>query len=189
MPFYCEIDEDNFSYQFKSTIDRNQARNTMSEWLHIIMGLLKEIWELYQDIIEKTGKISGQERSQLVDKLDELFNSLLVLQRTMHENIPPQLVRSLELKPRISVIFNLNNFSSHGTLKEQDMHSITGFDAAYNEKLIPGIKELLLKYKRLAETGQSSTVADFQSVFNVFDEIFYQLLILRYNLVNCVIDR
>lgn len=188
MPFFCEIDAENQTYEFKTIVSSELIQRNMAEWLREIVEMLRSVRETYQDIVRKDGRILGQERNFLVEHLDHLFTALLVLQRTMHENIPAGINKALELRPRVSVLFTLNNFSSQGSIREADLYSLGNFGEAFINRILPGIQKLLHLYRVMIEPGYQSRVVDFQEIFQVFDEMFYQLLILRFNLVNCVID-
>ncbi len=189
MPFFCEIDARNQTFELKTNMEADQERQTMADWLREIVELLRSIRENYDQAMKKDGRILGLVRNHLVEGMDRLFTGLLVLQRTMHENIPTGLNRSLELKPRVPVLFTLNSFSSQGVIRQKDLSSIDSFEQSFVQHIVPGVKNILERYRNMISPERENRVVDFQEIFKVFDEIFYQLLVLRHNVVDCVIDR
>jgi len=75
-----------------------------------------------------------------------------------------------------------------GTLNSNDISGIVSFNEGYEGMILKKIKDLLLKYKYTLDSEEPS-FDKYMDLYSIFDEIFYNTIIMRYGIENLLIDK
>jgi hypothetical protein len=90
---------------------------------------------------------------------------------------------------KVRITSEINKFVSKGKIARDDLLGVDNFNKTYNETIMANIKNLLLHFKNAGSGEHMTTLSFYRDMFTVFDDIFYNCLIMRYNIINCRIDR
>ena len=79
---------------------------------------------------------------------------------------------------------------SRGRIREEDIAKIKNFLKGYELLIMSKIRELLLNFKHLmnSEKDKKEAIKWFEELYETIDSLLYNLLVIRYNLQNCLID-
>jgi hypothetical protein len=143
--------------------------------------------KIYTTIIDKDGRISGQKRPQLVEALDTLFIYLVVLRDKLLGNYAPLSQTRSADQVKVPLQKKFNKHVAAGSINQEDLLKITNFAGSFDSRILSKLKELLTKYNELVKAGDKEN--SFNALASAFDELFYNLLLIRNNLENVSFDR
>jgi hypothetical protein len=187
MPLFFNIDN-RMRFTVQVMLGNDLDSQSLSQIIMRITTISKKIKQLYTGFMSKEGKIHGQERVQLVEGLDDLFYVLLVLRKKLTDRTPPDDLPINETGRRVIVDMKINKFIAKGILNDNDLSSIVNFNKGYEDLILKEIKELLLKYKLTLES-EKTAFDKYMDLYNKFDEIFYNTVLIRYGIENLIIDK
>jgi hypothetical protein len=188
MPIFFEVDT-KLNFNIELMIDPLLKEMDLSQLFKNTITIATKIQKQYDVFMKKEGKILGQERTQLIEDLDSLFCFLVILHDRLKKNISIEDIYSNKVNYRVPIYVKFNKFVSQGKLRNDDLFSIENFSRGYEVLILNKIKELLLYYKNTrSTTGNNKSLEGFEELYRTFDEIFYNLIVMRYNLQNCLVD-
>jgi hypothetical protein len=187
MPLFFEIDT-RLRFTVEVILGTDTLAKSLSEIIAGVTNVSKNIKQLYAGFISKEGRIHGQGRVQLVEGLDELFGVLLLLRENLKDRTAGENGINNPLQSRVSVDTRINKFVVKGVLNQDDISGIVSFNKGYDAYILKKIQNLLLLYKNTVNS-EKLTVAGYRDIYDAFDEIFYNTLLLRYGVVNLLIDK
>jgi hypothetical protein len=187
MPLFFTIDN-RMHFTVEVMLGNDLDSQSLSQIIMRITTISKKIKQLYTGFISKEGKIHGQERVQLVEGLDDLFYALLVLRKKLSDRTPSDDLPINEPGRRVIVDMKINKFIAKGILNGNDLSAIVNFNNGYEGLILKEIKELLLKYKHTLES-EKTAFDKYIDLYNKFDEIFYNTILIRYGIENLLIDK
>ena len=89
---------------------------------------------------------------------------------------------------RVTIDTKINKFILKGTLSTKDLTSLVNFNTGYNVLILKLIKDLLLKYKNTVDS-EEKLLEEYKGLYNAFDEIFNNTILIRYALENLLLDK
>jgi len=188
MPLFCEMDKDlNFRVEILS--DSEILRHDLTGLFRNTIGYASKIGAQYDSFITRDGKILGQERIQLLESLDNLFIYLVMLQvrlESVHGAERTKAESNYGFK--ISIEKRSNKLTASGKIVQEDLYGIKTFSAGFATLILGKIKKLLIMYKNSIQ-GDEIREHGFGEIYSMIDDIFYNIIAVRYNLENCLIDR
>jgi len=187
MPFFCEID-DELNFTIEIIIDPDFLNANVADLFKKAITLSTNINNQYAGFIAREGRIRGQERTQLIEALDNLFILLVMLRLKFMDVLSPPVMREEDLLYKVPLSRKLNKLVATGKLNEKELFGIKNFNEGYEKLILNKIKKLLINYKNIINS-QSSSSDDSEEMFLTFDDIFYNSIIIRYNLENLLLDR
>jgi phosphoribosyl-ATP pyrophosphohydrolase len=186
VPFFLEVDDQyNFSLQIMHDSETVQLSPALLFKKAISSAI--SIKKIFENILEKEGKISGQKRSLLVESIDTLFTYLVLLK---HKLLPNDTRKdALQSSDGVRVPFRrkFNKFLASGKIEREDLQKIKNFQQAFDTRILAKLKDLLQKYNEAARN--TTGAANNDDLFSAFDEIFYQSILIRYSVENLMLDR
>ena len=187
MPFFCEIDV-NLHFKIEVRLDSDVSEQELSQLLKNTIVIATNIKKQYDLFMAEEGKILGQERIRLVESLDNLFTFLVLMRIHLGKNLSmdPVIIKQLDIKVPIAV--KHNKFSIQGKLRREDLYGMQNFTKGFTIPIYEKIKVILIKYKSVLN-GESLLNDSVLGLYRTFDNILYNLIVLRYNLENCLIDK
>jgi len=187
MPFFCEID-DKLNFNVEIMIDPAFSEINLPDLFKKTIVLSNSINNQYTVFIVRDGKVRGQERTQLIEALDNLFILLVVLCLKLIDVFSPRVKPEGELLYKVPFSKKLNKIVAKGKLNDRELFGIKNFNEGYENLIIDKIKKLLISYKNIINSDSSSQ-DEFREMFLTFDDIFYNFIIIRYNIENLLLDR
>ncbi|MBN2351966.1 MAG: hypothetical protein JXD23_05300 [Spirochaetales bacterium] len=184
MPLVFEVNDETLAYSLEvippmETIGRDQV------------GLLKAVIDKTAKVKQHSdatagryGKLIGQGRIGLLELFDELFISVVVLHERLKSG-EPQRFAEFRNKYEFRVLLENrgNKFYSAGVLKDTDVALPNDFGSVYNDLVVEKIKKIVVLFKSLAPSG------GVDELFEALDALLYAIIIIRYNIHRCTIDR
>ena len=73
-------------------------------------------------------------------------------------------------------------------LNSYDIAGIVSFNEGYEVLILKKTKDLLLKYKYTQDSEEPS-FDKYMDLYSIFDEIFYNTILMRYGIENLLIDK
>jgi hypothetical protein len=189
MPIFFEVDN-KLNFQIELLIDPVLKEMDTRRLFRSIIAIAKKIQLQYAIFIKKEGKILGQERTQLIEQLDYLFAFLSVLRDKLRERFSSGSQIKLNYQDKVFINHQYNKFRVIGKFRKDDLFGIENFNKGYEVLIRKGIKELMVKYKDLKITRKNKKrlLNKAKDVYQSFDDILYNVIVMRYNLQNCLID-
>jgi hypothetical protein len=81
-----------------------------------------------------------------------------------------------------------NKLTTFGKIVQEDLYGIKNFSSGYETLILEKIKKLLIVYKNSIQ-GETIRENRFGEIYSMIDDIFSNIIAVRYNLENCLIDR
>jgi hypothetical protein len=187
MPLFFNVDN-RLRFTVEVMIGNDLYAKSLSEIIAHVTAISKKIKQIYTVFISKEGRVHGQGRVQLVEGLDELFGVLLLLRKNLEERTPREVASANELEKKVMVETRINKFIATGVLQSNDIAGIASFNEDYDLLILKTIKDLLLKYKNTLDSEKPSH-DKYIDLYTVFDEIFYNTIVMRYGVENLLIDK
>jgi len=184
MPLFCDVDDSsgklNVEISFTSAVFQRQN----AEILKSIITSISLVKHKYKISIDKFKKILGQDRISLLELLDTIFTDLALLHLNFlsEMNIKSDDERLTNLKIPIRLNDNSKSIVTEGIL-ELNKNNINNFETSFDELVVNSIKEFLNEYKNVNETKNDL------NLILMIDSILYSILLLRYLLKNCLLDK
>jgi hypothetical protein len=153
------------------------------------IGYASKINAQYEYFMNRDGKILGQERVKLLESLDNLFINLVMLRvrlESLHQTAGDS--RSSNRSSSVHIENRHNKVVISGRIVQEDLFGIKNFNSGYETLILDKIKTLLILYKNSIQ-GDTIQEHGFEKMYSMIDEIFYNIVAVRYNLENCLIDR
>jgi len=188
MPLFCEIDRE-LNFRVEILFDSEILRRDLTGLFRNTIGYASKIGAQYDSFITRDGKILGQERIQLLESLDNLFIYLVML-RVRLESVHGPDRASVESNRgfKVSIEKKSNKLTASGKIVPEDLYGIKDFSSGYTTPILGKIKKLLIMYKNSIQ-GEAIQEHGFGEIYSMVDDIFYNIIAVRYNLENCLIDR
>jgi hypothetical protein len=186
MPLFFDIDSKQ-RFSIEVMIGNELYTQSLSEVIARVTADSKRIKQLYTDFALKEGRIHGQGRVQIVEGLDELFGVLLFLRKSLIERAPREIASVNTVFHRVMIVIKMNKFVVKGTLDNRDLSNLVSFNTGYNVLILKEIKNLLIKCKNTLNS-EELLLEKYKDLYNTFDEIFYNTILLRYAIENLLID-
>ncbi len=187
MPLFCDIDS-NLNFTIEIMIDTDIEEQDLSQLFKNTIVSATKINKRYDHLIDKEGRILGQERIQLIEALDNLFVLLVILRIRLEKSLPADISLKDEMYYKVPIKIKVNKFAIHGKLKKDDPFKIENFSEGYEGLIFNKIKEMLMKYQD-AVKDEHLQINKFAELYLIFDDILYNSIVMRYNLEICLIDR
>ncbi len=188
MPLFCEIDK-NLNFRVEILFDSEILRHELPGLFRNTIGYASKIKAQYEYFMARDGKIRGQERVQLLDSLDNLFINLVMLRirlESVHQAGGGS--RDANYSYKVNIENRHNKVVVFGKIVQEDLFGIRNFSSDYETLILVKIKELLIMYRNSIQEGTIQEIG-FGSMYSMIDDIFYSIVVVRYNLENCLIDR
>jgi hypothetical protein len=186
MALICEINEKTYEYSIEVIPLANLLAMDQLSLFKEVAGATGKIKNIYERSITRSRKIIGNERIKLVEAIDNLFIFLCIISDKIKNNAQISLENKDDLK--IPLDNKMNKFYSSGQIKENDLFNIRDFNHSYQNLIVNKIKDLLVSFKNSIENNQIKSTS-VSHIFKSIDSMLYYLIILRYNLKNCMIDK
>ncbi|MFW6137625.1 MAG: hypothetical protein ACOC7U_00480 [Spirochaetota bacterium] len=187
MPLFFYID-DKLNFTTEVILTPEFLQMNIAEVLNNITGTGAKIKKTYAVLVAGGGKIRGQERTMLVEGLDRLFMLILTLRSKLGQNLPRQILSNINLNFRVSWdLKHHNKYTAQGRLEPPDLFGIESFNKGYQYLVLNNIKELLVKYKEFL-ADENVDVEKAEALYRGLDDIFYDIMVVRYNVHNLLID-
>jgi len=185
MPLFFTVDE-KLNFTLELIVDPLLKKSDLANLFKHTISIATKIQKEYVLFIEKEGRILGQERTQLIEDLDSLFSYLAILSNKLSGSFFPH----DETHYRIFLHAKYNKMVSRGRIHEEDIAKIKNFLKGYELLIMSKIRELLLNFKHLmnSEKDKKGAIKWFEELYETIDSLLYNLLVIRYNLQNCLID-
>ncbi len=186
MPFFLEVDEQ-YSFSLQIIHDSQTVQLSSALLFKKAISSAISIKKIFENILEKDRKISGQKRPLLVESIDTLFTYLVLLK---YKLLPSEAGKDgLRNTAEVRVPFRrkFNKFLASGKIEREDLQKISNFQQAFDTRILAKLKELLQKYNEAARNAPDSS--NNEELFSAFDEIFYQSILIRYSVENLMLDR
>lgn len=187
MPLFFNIDN-RLHFTVEVMFGNDLSSQRLSVIIRQVTTITKMIKQLYTGFISKMGRIHGQKRVQLVEMLDELFTVLLLLRENLKERTPQESSLKGELNMRVVVKTKINKFIVQGAMSSDDISRIESFNEGYEVLILQEVKDLLIKYKTTLDSEEAS-FDKYIDLYNDFDEVFYNTILMRYSVENLLIDK
>jgi hypothetical protein len=185
MPLFFTVDE-KLNFSLELIVDPALREQDVAALFKRIVVVAAKTRREYNHFMDKEGRILGQERTQLIEDLDELFSCAALLSTRIRKNETGggENLRMVPLRMKH------NKFLSEGRLLETDAVQVGSFSLGYELLVLNRMKELLANYRNLAVSPPASEkrAGSIEELAACFDEILYNLLVMRYNLQNCLLD-
>ncbi|HEQ71524.1 MAG TPA: hypothetical protein ENN69_03465 [Spirochaetia bacterium] len=188
MPLYCDVNDTTYRFAIEAIPLTTNTGLDQYNLLKTVISTTSQIKDQYDHTMARYGKLIGQGRIGLLEQLDNLFINLLLLYENLKQSTRDQYLafqKKFEFKVMID---NKNNkYYSSGIISERDVALPNNFGQAYNELIVGNIKRLLVRYKEVMNNpAQAENLTD---IYAIMDQVLYQFIILRYNVLKCNIDK
>lgn len=188
MPLFFEIDKD-LNFQVEILFDSEILRHGLPRLFRNTIGYASKISAQYDAFIARYGKILGQERIQLLESLDNLFIYLVLFRvRLESEHRPDRRPEDSTRSFKVHIEKRTNKLTTFGKIVQEDLYGIKNFSSGYETLILEKIKKLLIVYKNSIQ-GETIRENRFGEIYSMIDDIFSNIIAVRYNLENCLIDR
>lgn len=188
MPVYFEIDNKSFDYTLQIIPLSDASNLDQAELLKNIAVYIGNLKTRYENDIKRAGKILGQERIKFVEITDKLLTLLMTLLDSIKNNFSNDIQLSEKnINLKIPIENRNKKFYSDGNLKEEDINNFNKFEKAHTV-IVNNLKIILLKYREMMSKSNPNTDI-YKVLLTAFDDVFYNLIILRHNIKNCIIDK
>jgi hypothetical protein len=178
--------DEGLNYNLELLIDPETLEQELSAAFKQVVATAAHIGQVHDAVISKTGKILGQERTQLIEDLDQLFIRLAVVYAHFTRVASDKALVDLPL--RVPIEMRTTKFVASGNLSEQDVNQVTSFTKDFNTRIVSRIKDMLVAYKQ-AVSDETVDDEEYRRLFRSLDGILYGILILRYTIKSLLIDR
>jgi len=183
LPLICEINDISFKFSLEIISSKEEIELSLADILRKITVYSTKFTNLYDEIINKRGKIFGQERILIIENIDQLFiMSVLFLFKLL--GMIKNDINILDFK--VPITFSQNKFISSGSILKEDMNSVDKINVFFENNILFKIKEILVYYKKIFEVENKMDI--FMKLLNNIDDILYNIIILRHNIKNCIVD-
>jgi hypothetical protein len=189
MPILFNVDKE-LNFQIEILIDPLLQEMDTRTLFRSIITIAKKIQLQYSTFIKEEGRILGLERTLLIENLDYLFVQLSVLRKKLKDHLISNNNILEEYQDKVFITYQFNKFSVIGKFRKEDLFSIENFKKDYEVLIRKKIKDLLVRYKylRINRKNRKRLLNKVKEVYHTFDDILYNIVEMRYNLQNCLID-
>ena len=177
LKFLIEIMSDSF-------LSKLELAKGLKEAIATATGIANE----YKAYIAKEGKIRGQERARMIENLDRFFTLLIILREKLQESKIRKHFSDKEFLYKVPIRVKGNKYVGYGTLQKKDVAAKYTFNSGYETLILWKLKGLLIYCYRTLN-GQEIQEDNLQDMYLMFDDLFYNILVMRYKLRNLLIDR
>jgi hypothetical protein len=186
MPFFFEIN-DSLGYTLEVLTDTGALDRDLTTLFKNAISNATLIGKKYENMAAGDRKILGQERTQLIESLDALFTSLVILHQRLSRSLPVK-PDEQESRKKVPLRVRYNKITASGALSTEDVKRVRRFSTEYNARVLDKLKEMLLRYKNAL--GSTDRQAErFSDLFRILDSILYETLIIRYSIQNLLVDQ
>ncbi len=188
---------DDYSFKCKGTLNKNFLEITddnVRGWFSQSVKEFNEIFENYQKALSDDGKITGPERSELMSELDDFFNLLITFYIFIVEDKDKTFevyIVSRDFRFTCSIV--KHNWTASGSYPELFLKATHDFKIFYQNILYENFKKLISEFKDfpVQDLGCEDTTIDpykRNSLLSIIEELFYQVLKIRFQIEKCMIN-
>jgi hypothetical protein len=187
MPLYFEVNDD-LTFSLEILADPIYVRLKLTKSFNEAVATATGIANEYEAYIEKEGKIRGQIRTRIIEDLDRLFTLLIVVRDKLQELRNKSQAPGKGLSYKVPLVIKGKKYTSQGAIQQKDIVIPYSFSSGYQTLILSTFKNLLINCSEVLN-GKKTQDNRLRSIFLMFDDLFYNILVMRYKLRNLLIDR
>jgi hypothetical protein len=187
MPLFFEVNSD-LKFSLEILADPIYSKLKLTQGFNEAVATATGIANEYEAHIEKEGKIRGQVRTRIIEDLDRLFTLLIVVREKLQELKKEQYSPHESISYKVPLVVRGKKYTGQGTIQKKDIATPYTFSSGYGALILSRFKNLLINCYEVLN-GQEMRSSRIQKIFLMFDDLFYNILVMRYKLRNLLIDR
>lgn len=165
------------------------GENALSNNIAKSIQAFQDIDIAYKKAMLNDGKIIGTERTDIIFRVDTLFDMMILIWKNIDNNRGETKIRIENKKKHFLLEIHESNgmWSARGNLTPNMSCAVANFQEIYNKQLAPEIVNLLSVYK---DACKDNIIDDDEkeSLKKVIKQVLYYILFLRFQLENCLIS-
>jgi hypothetical protein len=187
MPLYFEVNDD-LEFSLEILADPGYTKLKLTQGFNEAVATATGIANEYEAYLEKEGKIRGQIRTRIIEDLDRLFTLLLVVREKVQELRNKSRVQGKGFSYKVPLVVKGKKYTSQGAIRQKDIDIPYSFSSGYGTLVLSKFKNLLINCSEVLNS-QEAQDNRLRYIFLMFDDLFYNILVMRYKLRNLLIDR
>jgi len=163
--------------------------DSLSSNITTAIKAFKSIDTMYKKAMSNDGQIIGTERSDILYRVDLLFDIMILIWRNIVPPISDDMIHieNKQYKFRMDIIETNGIWKASGSMTPNMTRAAANFQDIYHKKLAPAVIALLNTYKQACEDHVIDD-SEKESLVKGVKQVLYYVLFLRLQLEKCLIS-
>lgn len=190
MPLFCSVNDfDRSSYEFEVQVLMGEKVDPNTDLASIMThaaALAASVKKLHADATAASGRLLGQDRIDLIAELDRLFIALLALRERLRRAALGQKKEVTSTDFRVPFRKDTEKYAAGGYLRRDHVDEIQDFRQTFDTLIVDRFKQMVGQFQNGGKEALNSLLSP--EMFAALDSLFYNLLLLRFNIEQCRIN-
>lgn len=162
----------------------------VKHWFPIAVQEFNDVFDSYQLALSDDGKITGEERTDIMNELDDFFNLLVSFYVYINENPVKSFnisIMGYNFNMNVSIVQNI--WTINGNYSEAFLSATENFKIFFTNRLVKDFRELVFQFKEYpAGEEHISKPVIREKMKDTCTRLLYNTLKIRFQLERCMIN-